>query len=54
MLRVSTGLWYTPGSPSFSYQWERCGPSGGHCVALSGKNGGIATDPGVPGDVGHR
>jgi hypothetical protein len=35
ILRVSTGLWYTPDSQSFSYQWERCGPSGGHCVGLS-------------------
>ena len=51
MLRVSTGLWYTPGSPSFGYQWERCGPSGGHCVALSGKNGNTYNQS--AGDVGH-
>jgi hypothetical protein len=36
VLTASTGDWGGYPAPSFGYQWERCGASGGSCVAIDG------------------
>jgi hypothetical protein len=36
VISASTGGWGGYPAPSFGYQWERCGVSGGGCVAIEG------------------